>query len=98
MANKASRPASPLTFDLPVSLIGKIEMVQKRMGLASTSEVVRLAIAQFNFDRFEAEAEEHRQISVRLPVERRLKPGMQVQVHVDMSKASLFDAATEQRI
>lgn len=67
MANKASRPASPLTFDLPVSLIGKIETVQKRMGLASTSEVVRLAIAQFNFDRFEAEAEEHRQISVRLP-------------------------------
>ncbi|MCA3436153.1 MAG: ABC transporter ATP-binding protein [Rhodobacter sp.] len=41
---------------------------------------------------------DHRQISVRLPVERRLKPGMQVHVHVDMSKASLFDAATEQRI
>ena len=67
MANKAPRPATPLTFDLPVSLIGKIETVQKRMGLASTSEVVRLAIAKFNFDRYEAESEEHRQISVRLP-------------------------------
>jgi multiple sugar transport system ATP-binding protein len=41
---------------------------------------------------------DHQQISVRVPVERRLKPGTEVQVHVDMSKASLFDAGTEQRI
>jgi multiple sugar transport system ATP-binding protein len=41
---------------------------------------------------------DHQQISVRVPVERRLKPGTEVHVHVDMSKASLFDAATEQRI
>ena len=41
---------------------------------------------------------DHAQISVRVPVERRLKPGTEVHVHFDMSKASLFDAATEQRI
>lgn len=41
---------------------------------------------------------DQQQISVRVPVERRLKPGTPVHVHVDMSKASLFDAGTEQRI
>ena len=38
------------------------------------------------------------QMSVRIPVERRLKPGTQVHLHLDISKASLFDAASEQRI
>lgn len=69
MAKKVSRPASPLTFDLPVSLIEKITTAQTKLGLASTSEVVRLALAKFNFDRFESSREEHRQISVRLPAD-----------------------------
>lgn len=69
MAKKASSPASPLTFDLPISLIDKIATAQSKLGLASTSEVVRLALATFNFDRFESSREEHRQISVRLPAE-----------------------------
>ena len=67
MAKKNSSNASPLTFDLPVSLIGKIASAQSKLGLASTSEVVRVAIAKFNFDRYEPDTEEHRQISVRLP-------------------------------
>ena len=41
---------------------------------------------------------DQQQISVRVPVERRLKPGTEVHVHVDMTKASIFDAGTEQRI
>lgn len=69
MAKKAPRPASPLTFDLPVSLIDKIASAQSKLGLASTSEVVRLALAKFNFDRYESTREEHRQISVRLPAD-----------------------------
>lgn len=69
MAKKSSSTASPLTFDLPVSLIAKIGAAQKKLGLGSTSEVVRLAIAKFNFDRYEAAAEDHRQISVRLPAD-----------------------------
>lgn len=67
MAKKSPATASPLTFDLPVSLIAKIEAAQRKLGVTSTSEVVRLAIANFNFERFEARSEEHRQISVRLP-------------------------------
>ncbi len=69
MAKKNSNAPSPLTFDLPVSLIGKIGTHQKRLGLKSASEVVRLAIGEFNYDLFESSAEEHRQISVRLPIE-----------------------------
>lgn len=67
MAKKAPSPASPLTFDLPVSLISKIMTAQSKLGLASTSEVVRLALANFDFDRYESSRAEHRQISVRLP-------------------------------
>ena len=69
MAKKSSSTTSPLTFDLPVSLISKIESAQKKLGLGSTSEVVRLAIAKFNFDRYEIDSEDHRQISVRLPAD-----------------------------
>jgi len=38
------------------------------------------------------------QLSVRVPVENRMQPGRVVHLRVDMSKASLFDAASEQRI
>jgi multiple sugar transport system ATP-binding protein len=38
------------------------------------------------------------QMSVRVPVERRLEAGTAVHLRVDMPKASLFDAGTEQRI
>ena len=37
------------------------------------------------------------QVSVRVPVERRLQRGTQVHLKVDMAKASVFDAGTEQR-
>ncbi|MGL4321340.1 MAG: ABC transporter ATP-binding protein [Paracoccaceae bacterium] len=38
------------------------------------------------------------QMSVRVPVEKRLQAGTQVHLRVDMPKASLFDAKTEQRV
>jgi len=67
MAKKPVPAPSPLTFDLPVSLLTKIEVQRKRLGLSSTSEVVRHALAEFNLSQFESETEERRQISVRLP-------------------------------
>lgn len=39
-----------------------------------------------------------RQMSVRVPVERRLARGTPVHLHLDIAKASLFDTETEQRI
>ncbi|MDX2186349.1 MAG: ribbon-helix-helix protein, CopG family [Opitutaceae bacterium] len=73
MAKKSASTPSPLTFDLPVSLIDKLSAVEKKLGLGSTSEVVRLAISEFDFADFESSAEEHRQISVRLPDDQKSK-------------------------
>jgi len=66
MAKKIVPAPSPLTFDLPHSLLEKIGAQRKRLGLTSTSEVVRHAIAEFDLTKFESESEERRQISVRL--------------------------------
>jgi Arc/MetJ-type ribon-helix-helix transcriptional regulator len=66
MAKKTAPAPSPLTFDLPLSLLAKIETQRKKLGLGSTSEVVRHAIAEFDLGKFESESEERRQISVRL--------------------------------
>ena len=67
MAKKPVPAPSPLTFDLPLSLLAKIESQRKKLGLASTSEVVRHALGEFNLANFEFQTEERRQISVRLP-------------------------------
>ncbi|MBC8010906.1 MAG: CopG family transcriptional regulator [Burkholderiales bacterium] len=83
MAKKSAPAPSPLTFDLPLSLLTKIEVQRKRLGLASTSEVVRHALGEFNLSKFESETEERRQISVRLPA---------------VDKASLVKAAKKQKV
>lgn len=44
------------------------------------------------------EAEGGVQMSVRVPVERRMAAGTKVQLKVDISKASIFDTVTEQRV
>jgi multiple sugar transport system ATP-binding protein len=44
------------------------------------------------------EAEGGVQMSVRVPVERRMAPGTPVHLKVDISKASIFDTGTEQRV
>jgi Arc/MetJ-type ribon-helix-helix transcriptional regulator len=75
MAKNNTNAPSPLTFDLPLSLIEKLTAQQKQLGLKSTSEVVRMAIEDFDFEKFEATAEEHRQISVRLPGDMKSKLG-----------------------
>ena len=67
MAKSTTPPPAPITFDLPLSLIEKIEAQRKKLGLKSTSEVVRHAISLFDMDGFESNTDEHRQISVRLP-------------------------------
>ena len=67
MAKKPVPAPSPLTFDLPVSLLTKIEAQRKRLKLSSTSEVVRHALNEFDLSKFESETKERKQISVRLP-------------------------------
>lgn len=83
MAKKSAPTPSPLTFDLPLSLVAKIETQQKKLGVSSISEVVRHALAEFNLSQFESGTEERRQISVRLPA---------------ADKAMLVKAAKKQKV
>jgi Arc/MetJ-type ribon-helix-helix transcriptional regulator len=83
MAKKSTPPPAPLTFDLPLSLIEKIETHRKKLGLRTTSEVVRFAISQFDIEHYESDTSEHRQISVRLPAQ---------------TKSSLVKAAKKKRV
>lgn len=71
MAKKNSKTSAPLTFDLPVSLIGKIESCRRGHGFKTASEVVRLALSSFNFDDCEPTRDPHKQISVRVTADQR---------------------------
>jgi Arc/MetJ-type ribon-helix-helix transcriptional regulator len=69
MANRSA--SAPLTFDLPVSLIAKIEGHRRRYGLKTASDVVRLAIDKFDFEDCKPARDPHRQVSVRLSTNQR---------------------------
>ena len=67
MTAAKKKPAAPLTFDLPAALITKIARVRKKHGLGTASEVVRVALARFDFTKFNPARDPHAQISVRIP-------------------------------
>jgi hypothetical protein len=71
MAKSSRKPSAPLTFDLPESLIARIESCRKGHGYATASEVVRTAIAGFDFETCEPDRDPHRQISVRITNDQR---------------------------
>jgi hypothetical protein len=71
MATRTRKSSAPLTFDLPLSLIAKIEACRRGHGFATASEVVRLAIGGYDFDNCEPVRDPHRQISVRITGEQR---------------------------
>jgi Arc/MetJ-type ribon-helix-helix transcriptional regulator len=67
MTQNPSPESSPLTFDLKEELLCKLEKQQHVLGFGSKSEVIRHAISVFDYASFQPVAEEHKQISVRLP-------------------------------
>lgn len=71
MAKSSRKPSAPLTFDLPESLIARIETCRKGHGFASASEVVRTAIAGYDFESSAPSRDPHRQISVRITADQR---------------------------
>lgn len=66
MPDKKTKYWAPLTFDLTLPQIEKIELVRRARSLRSTSEVVRSAISEFDIKNYTARFPRHRQISVRL--------------------------------
>lgn len=94
MAKKKSPVANPVTFELPLSLIEKIEATRAERGLNSVSEVIRIALEQFDYGQFRVERPEHRQISVRLPDA--IKKTLQRQAKIKRTSAGdLLRAAIE---
>lgn len=71
MAKKTIKSSAPLTFDLPESLIERIEACRKGHGFATASEVVRTAISEFEFSTCKPDRDPHRQISVRITADQR---------------------------
>lgn len=71
MATKSRKASAPLTFDLPVSLIAKIETCRRGHGFKSASEVVRLALSSYDFETCEPVRDPHKQISVRVTTDQR---------------------------
>lgn len=72
MAKRSSSVSAPLTFDLPESLIAKIEASRRGHGLGSASEVIRYALGQFDFASYRPARDPHRQISVRIGARQRV--------------------------
>lgn len=70
MASKKNSSA-PLTFDLPLALIAKIKTLRTGHGLKTASEVVRLAMDNFDFEKCVPVTVPHRQISVRITANQR---------------------------
>jgi hypothetical protein len=66
MANTHTLAPTPLTFELPRSLVDRIHSCRGRLGLKSVSAVVRCALEGFNFAAFRTPRREQCQISVRL--------------------------------
>lgn len=71
MATRTRSVSAPLTFDLPVSLISKIEHCRRGHGLKTASDVIRLALEQYDFESCKPAHDPHRQISVRISARQR---------------------------
>ena len=95
MPTSKSKPAAPLTFDLPVSLITKIARAKRGHALGSASEVVRLALEQFDLGSFQPTREPHVQISVRIAGKQRAELTRAAK-RKDASVGELIRAALEQ--
>ena len=65
--------SSPLTFDLTYETLAKVKALSHRSQHSSLSEIVRHAVNQFNFSEFEASRDQHRQVSIRLPFDLKVK-------------------------
>lgn len=85
MSSQKTAASNPVTFELPVALIDKLESARARRGLGSSSEVIRIALEHFNYGSYEVKREDRRQISVRLPDA--LKKNLQRQARIKRTSA-----------
>jgi len=89
-----AKSAAPLTFELTVDLMDKIEACRKSLGAATASDVIRTAIARFDFTKCKPVHVPHRQISVRLTPDQRATLKRQARLK-DVSVGELLRLAIE---
>ena len=65
--------SSPLTFDLSFETLAKLDALSNRLRAGSLSQIVRHAVTEFNFIEFETSRDTHRQVSIRLPSDLKVK-------------------------
>ena len=95
MAANFQKTSTPLTFDLPCALVARIRQCRRAHGRSTTSEIVRLAVAHFDFAAYQPAVEAHQQISVRLPAALKAELGRQAK-HKKVSAGELLRAALTQ--
>jgi len=66
MPRRSDQENSPLTFDMKEDLLAKLDAMRSRHGGGTKSEIIRHAIAVFDFAGYQPDQRGHRQISVRL--------------------------------
>lgn len=93
-SNPKAKSAAPLTFELTVDLMDKIEVCRKALGVATASEVIRTAITRFDFSKCKPVHVPHRQISVRLTADQRATLKRQARLK-DVSVGELLRLAIE---
>lgn len=71
MASRPTQAAAPVTFDLPLDLLAKIESCRQSLGVDTASAVVRAALTRFDFAGCQPPFAPRRQISVRLSANQR---------------------------
>ncbi len=67
MAPLEKRSVTPLTFDVNVEQLKKIEVILNQNDAGTISEAIRLAVDSFKLKKYNPKERAHRQISVRLP-------------------------------
>lgn len=94
MASNSSFVSTPLTFELPRSLVEHIHSCRGQPGLDSVSDVVRHALSRFDLAAFRAPPRDQMQISVRLSVAQK-RALFQVARRKKVSAGELLRAALE---
>lgn len=94
MASNSSFVSTPLTFELPRSLVEHIHSCRGQPGLDSVSDVVRHALNSFDLTAFRAPPRDQMQISVRLSVAQK-RELFQVARKKKVSAGELLRAALE---
>ncbi len=86
--------AAPLTFEIDLDSFARLSGLAARTGSGNLSQVIRRALEDYDFSRFEPKTSDHRQISVRIDPALREKIAETARIH-DASFGEVLRAALD---